>query len=890
MSSHLTEIFIDLDSLCNADQQAWLWLLEFVARGMGLQLTIKPFAGLPPDDGGEYAYITDSAALTRKLLLNVPRIFVQPQASPARVDAFFRWWLKEELNEYNAACPTVTLISSVFCGDEFIGGFLSNMASLIGYADCQHLLIRAASPGNEHRDLVDHVRSNPHSVYINLSRDPGLYAVWNLGIQLATGRYLSNANIDDRRAPSQLAYLQSVLEKHPEVAVASTPLRVSLQKNLTWAASEACTVWFAEAGEQIYGPELLFRQTPHGLASRNLPHCMPLWRRSLHAIAGDFDEKRYGPSADWAFWLKASRRGACLHIGGPPLGLYLRDEATYWRRNPATRNIDARIVAEFDHPLAAADWLGWRAPSVEFLAAVEVLRNGAVLDGIGRLLLATARIVEAPVSERCTASKLIDLVCRRFLGCDSGLKWVNRYAYWVGKKPIPDYALFNALADLVHGFDPLKLGQDASSVERSLALACIDWEECYADRQGLALLAMLARRSGKPERERQLLQGLFCTEKIGFWSVVQNAYRFDQPLEALCEVVGSEVSNWVPAKPMNSYRVLFYPAYNNDYQNLLYAPLLAAGGRAIGFRSLHEFLDCNPNGAAGDILHVHWENEIFGNPGLSRDQLTRLSARLLSWLTQQKAAGCKIFWTIHNHLSHECTDPEAEIAFRSSLYRLADEVYVHHPLIASLVDWLPDHCKLRLCEHGAYDISAAHVVTRQEARRHLGLLEEAWVVAWVGQVRDYKGLGLVLPVLFEQLAAQPRMHLLIAGQVRSPEVRNWLEAHLHPRLTVLNEFLSDDDLIRVMRAADVGLLSYKSIMTSGSLFHWLTCGRPIIAPAIGTIPAYVVPGWNGWLYDDHDDLRLCLAAAAQLPVEETKRLEANALETASKLKWRMWES
>ncbi|VFM99307.1 MAG: Glycosyl transferase family 2 [Candidatus Kentron sp. G] len=229
---------------------------------------------------------------------------------------------KAVLPQCEPAYPTVSLISSVFRGDEFLDGFLANMAALEGYGQCEHWLIRAASPGDEHARLVAHVRAHPAAVYVNLSQDPGLYEVWNLGVRLATGRYLSNANIDDRRAPGQLARLQQVLQRHPEVSVASTPLRLSSQKNSSWEQSAACPVWPAGVGEQVYGAALLFRETPQGLAPRNLPHCMPVWRRGVHAFVGEFDERRYGSSADWAFWLKAAHRGVQFHIGGQALGVY----------------------------------------------------------------------------------------------------------------------------------------------------------------------------------------------------------------------------------------------------------------------------------------------------------------------------------------------------------------------------------------------------------------------------------------------------------------------------------------------------------------------------------------------------------------------------------------
>jgi glycosyltransferase involved in cell wall biosynthesis len=93
-----------------------------------------------------------------------------------------------------------------------------------------------------------------------------------------------------------------------------------------------------------------------------------------------------------------------------------------------------------------------------------------------------------------------------------------------------------------------------------------------------------------------------------------------------------------------------------------------------------------------------------------------------------------------------------------------------------------------------------------------------------------------------------------------------------------------------MRAADLGFLSYSAILTSGSLVHWQTCGRPVLAPAMGTIPAYVIDGWNGVSYSDRDCLKKRLAHFVALPTEELHRMGNNALAVARQLDWRLWQS
>lgn len=891
-----TEVLLDLLALDETAQVAWLAFVDFFGATVGVELSVERFSGLPPDARSNFAYLTDSAALTRKLLLNIPRIYIKPLAAPKRVDCYLYWKLLASGQipalSLQPVLHTVTLISSVFRGDEFLEGFLANSAKLRGYRDCEHFLIRAASPENEHALLVQHVQDYPGAVYINLPLDPGLYEVWNLGVRLATGRYLSNANIDDRRAPEQLFVLQDVLSAHPEIDLASTALRVSTRKNLSWEESDTCQVMFENVGERVYAVDGLFAHTTTGLASRNLPHCMPLWRRSLHARLGCFNEKRYGPSADWAFWLRAGRRGARFHFSARPLGLYLRDKGTYWRRNTANGAFDTRIVEEFGDLVASKNKIPEHGVipemplSQEISAVLALLRSGACLEGMGRLLYLAA----APLCRIDTAGELLTRVATKYFGCADWWALATRHTRMAGDCGQVDIALFNSLVDLVHEFEPKHLGSATAGVRRTLEFVCIDMVECSGDIRGLLLLALLARRQGELGVEQALLQYLHDEDATVFWSAVQSVYRFTRPLPDICAALRSIPPGYVSNPPPAKHNVIYFPAYKgNPYQNLLYTPLRAAGGQVFGTSDEKEFLSVPPLEGVENILHVHWISRLFEPLGTSRELIAQRAEIFLEGLARQRQRGHKVYWTIHNYLSHESADIAGELAFRKTLYQLADRVFVHHPLAAQLLDWLPDHDKLCLCEHGHYDIAAANRVSRAAAREALGLGPNDFVITHVGRLRDYKGLVSFLPLLAEMLTTFPRMKLVIAGPISSNKVKKWLARYKGSRLIVRDGFMSENELNLQMRAADLGFLSYNAILTSGTMFHWFTCGRPILAPLNGTIPAYLIDGWNGFGYRDADSLLKLVACCANLPEDFLVHMGNNAQATSLQLEWRMWK-
>lgn len=886
---------LDLSALDHSAQGGWRQFIAGAGKAVGIGMTVSSFRGLPPDDGSHFVYVANSAGLSRKLLLHMPCVYIQPHARPLLVDTFIYGKLLSMdaglAEGLRPVCHDVTLVSSVFRGDEFLPGFLENCAQLKGYRDCEHLLIRAASPGNEHALLVRHVHDWPSAAYLNLSEDPGLYEVWNGGVRLATGRYISNANIDDRRAPDHLTHLTKVLDQHPEVDAASTALRVTSRRNLGWEDSADCEVMFGSVGDKVYSANDLFKMDGAGLASRNLLHCMPVWRRTLHLRSGAFNEKKYGTSADWAFWLRAGSLGSKFHFSRKPLGLYLRDEGSYWRRSPRNTQFDAHVCRKFGHLAAAAgsmpqtDSTDHCPFSLIISFVLEVLYCGACLEGIGLLLNAT---VQAKVLG-ASALALLNKVAAQWLGSTDFSVQEAGYRDTLGADQQGEIALFNTLVDLIHAYEPQQLGGAAERIGRTLGLACVDFYECSGRIRGLLALALLARRGGDLAGERQLLQNLHEKNPVTFWAEVQLVYRFTRPLTDLGDAVSGIARHYVRGGTRADVHLWYYPLYSgNSYQNLLYAPLDKAGAEVKGTLSEAEFLSAVPQPEKDNILHVHWLNRLFGSGTAVPSVLGQRAMDFLEGLSRQKQRGFQIYWTIHNSISHESADPASEVSFRQELYRLADKVFVHHPLAAHQLEWLPDHDKLYLCEHGNYGVQNAKRIPRSNARRDLGIGLDDFVVTHIGHLRDYKGLAEHLPVLYRQLAASPRLKVMIAGRISSRSVRSWLDEHPHPRVIIRDGFLSDEELLTVMRASDMGFLSYSSVLTSGTLFHWFTCGRPVLAPVAGTIPAYVVDGWNGFTYRDGTSLQHVLSHCVALPRSVLDALDGNAQATARQLQWELW--
>lgn len=96
--------------------------------------------------------------------------------------------------------------------------------------------------------------------------------------------------------------------------------------------------------------------------------------------------------------------------------------------------------------------------------------------------------------------------------------------------------------------------------------------------------------------------------------------------------------------------------------------------------------------------------------------------------------------------------------------------------------------------------------------------------------------------------------------------------------------IADDDIQYFFRAADVVVFPFRKTQTSGSLMLALSFGRPVIAPAIATLPEYIIDADSGILFDPThpENLAHALSEAASAPLAD---MAEAARQQAESLKW-----
>ncbi len=220
---------------------------------------------------------------------------------------------------------------SIFCsfykGEKFIEGYLKNIYEQTIFNDIEFIFLDCNSPENESKNYLSYLRE-PNIKYHRLDKDPGLYAAWNKAIKLCSAPIIGNWNIDDRKNKEGLELMLNKFDQYPDL---------DILYGITYVSRIANEKYIDNNYQEIY-PIL-----PHSfenLIRHNSPHCMPLWKRSLHDRFGYFDES-YRTASDGDFWLRCAVGGARIEMMNHPVGLYYE--------NPSGRSTNPETLQEMIH-------------------------------------------------------------------------------------------------------------------------------------------------------------------------------------------------------------------------------------------------------------------------------------------------------------------------------------------------------------------------------------------------------------------------------------------------------------------------------------------------------------------------------------------------------------
>ncbi len=250
---------------------------------------------------------------------------------------------------------------------------------------------------------------------------------------------------------------------------------------------------------------------------------------------------------------------------------------------------------------------------------------------------------------------------------------------------------------------------------------------------------------------------------------------------------------------------------------------------------------------APDILHINWPEDLYRAFGYGgrRGDLTAF-ARRLDWF---KERGSKLVWTVHNEKPHEGFPGVTDSSAYQLVIDAADVIHHHCDCSRERLEAayeFDDSKSFFIAPHGHY-FAYPNTISRDQARRKLGINERAFVYLHFGAIRGYKGIEQVMRAF--RAVRESTDHLLVAGRLSSSmSLRQRISLAITKRLrkgtTLHLRTIESDDIQIYLNAADCVVLGHTQGLNSGVAILGLSFGRPVIGPELGCIPAVLRDGPN----------------------------------------------
>ena len=212
--------------------------------------------------------------------------------------------------------------------------------------------------------------------------------------------------------------------------------------------------------------------------------------------------------------------------------------------------------------------------------------------------------------------------------------------------------------------------------------------------------------------------------------------------------------------------------------------------------------------------------------------------------------------------------PGALGATSRSLWRAVDRIVVHTE--RERADFIEafgvDRSRVTLSAHGA-NFRRQTASNRQQARRSLGLADDATVYLAIGFIQPHKGFDRAVRAFAGLADHDCRLDIVGSPRLTDPTVAAHVEelqalAGNTPGVHLHLDYVSDEMFDRWLLASDVVVLPYRSVWSSGVLERAALYDTPIIAASVGGLAEQALGRGDVTLVADDAELARAMWAAA----------------------------
>lgn len=197
--------------------------------------------------------------------------------------------------------PLVSAIVFTCNSERFIRGCLEDLEAQTIRNRMEIIVLDGVSDQNEAAIVKEFQKRYSNIKYIKTEERETVYGAWNRGIKAASGKYITNANTEDRHAPYAFERMAHVLDENPDISLVYADVWITEKENETF---------------EHFSPARMFRGKefdPDTLLEGCYIGPQPMWRKNVHEKHGYFDET-FHSAGDWEFWLRMAQTEKFLHL------------------------------------------------------------------------------------------------------------------------------------------------------------------------------------------------------------------------------------------------------------------------------------------------------------------------------------------------------------------------------------------------------------------------------------------------------------------------------------------------------------------------------------------------------------------------------------------------
>lgn len=288
--------------------------------------------------------------------------------------------------------------------------------------------------------------------------------------------------------------------------------------------------------------------------------------------------------------------------------------------------------------------------------------------------------------------------------------------------------------------------------------------------------------------------------------------------------------------PVRNLFLRFATALMHRLQWIRAIPTMRAGIKAVSYPLDLLRLDRELASRAAGILHVQWA------------LLPVIDA--VFWKRWQKK-GWKIVYTAHDVDGLDGTTPRMLVGTNQRLFQIADAVAAHSERDCGRIIGLgASPSRVRRIPQGTPGFFQPAHVSREAARRELGIDPESPTILFFGLLKAYKSLETLLTAMVGIRERVSNVRLLIAGKPlasHEPYMRLISELGLVEHVLWERSYVPSSRVAMHFAAANVVALPYRAASSSAVLLNAFAHGVPVVATTVGAFPEMVQHGETGLL-------------------------------------------